>query len=269
MNPKSFLTKSGNILVACTNGKYCFLNPSLEFIREVSESEGEYLSDMCLEINFNVQLHSQVTKYLLGLEFPTWHFVKSILVLQDNSNYKWETSNNGGNYAFQTYHDWYVAQYPDGKWKFAFIENHSTSAEFSYDELAGSFQNDLGTLYLSNAVNAPHYSSQAGIEWSGNEKSYTSSEVLEKIGTIADLSDLWGEIYEYIPSRWDEEEEGYTINGLSFSDKKDIVIRLKELYENAYSEQLKNDEVLKFEELHLHFKRSKSSRRGGKRGERR
>lgn len=233
MNPKCFLTKSGNILVACTNGKYCFLNPSLEFIREVSQSEGEYLSDMCLEIEFNVQIHSQVTKYLLGLEFPTWHFIKSILVVEDYSNYKWETCNNGGNYSFQTYHDWYVAKYPDGKWKFAFVERHTTSAEFSYDELAGSFQNDLGCLNISNIMGEPmSYQCQQAKWWDGEEVHYYSEEVLEKIAIVSSFEGMWNEMYYYIPSKWDEEEYTDPANqcsALSFTNKKEIISRLKKL----------------------------------------
>ena len=259
MNPKSFLTKSGNILVACTNGKYCFLNPSLEFIREVSESEGEYLSDMCLEINFNVQLHSQVTKYLLGLEFPTWHFIKSVLIVDDYSNYRAETPCNGGDYAFHTYHDWYVAKYPDGSWKFAFVKRHSTSAEFSYTELGGTFDSNPGNCYITNV--------EGNIAYTMGCSSH--DDVLEKIGSISTFEDMWNEMYYYIPSKWDEECEGYTRPALSFSEKKEIITRLKDIYESICSEKLKNDEVLKFEEIHPHFKRSKSPRRGGKRGERR
>ncbi len=216
---KCFLTKSGNILVACTNGKYCFINPSLEFIREVSESEGEYLSDMCLEIEFNVQLHSQVTKYLLGLEFPTWHFVKSILVVQDNSNYRWETSNNGGNYAFQTYHDWYVAKYPNGSWKFAFVERHSTSAEFSYTELGGTFDSNLGNCYITNVEGNMAYTMGCS----------SHDDVLEKIATMSSFENMWTEQYEYVPSRWDEDDEGEVTIGLSFSLKKEIITGLKGL----------------------------------------
>ena len=108
------------------------------------------------------------------------------------------------------------------------MERHSTSAEFSYDALTGSFQSDLGTLYISNGIDCPSYSSQEGIEWKDGEKFYTSSEVLEKIGTIANFSDLWNEPYEYIPSRWDDEDKEYT-QPSSVSYKKEIITRLKEL----------------------------------------
>lgn len=220
---KCFLTNGGNLLRFHPCKKFYFQKPNGEFIREVSNSEAEYLRQVCLETDVYFQPEHPAFLH-------TWYFIRSIQVIQDNSNYRWETSCNGGNYFFKTYHDWYVAKYPDGKWKFAFVEKYSTSADFSYDEIEGKFQQDLGTLYLSNAANALSYKSQKGIEWKDGEKYYTSSEVLEKIATMSSFKHLWNEIFEYIPSKWDEEEEeGFVRKALSFSDKKEIITRLKEL----------------------------------------
>ena len=225
---KMFLTNGGNLLRTFETAligaeRFYFQKPDGEFIREVSDSEAEYLCQNCLEID--VHFPNPHPEFL-----PTWHFIKSVRVLDNYSSFKAETSNNGGDYSFQTYHDWYVAQYPNGEWKFAFVENYSTSAEFSYDELAGSFQSDLGYLCLSNVVSdMGQYRSQAGIEWKDGEKLYGVEEVLEKIATMSSFEDMWNEQYEYIPSEWDEEEEGYTSMALSFSDKKAIITRLKEL----------------------------------------
>lgn len=228
---KAFLTNGGNLLrhfetsLIGTNGvgakRFYFQKPNGEFIREVSDSEAEYLCQNCLEVQ--VTLPPEIPEFL-----PTWYFVKSIQVIQDDSNWKPETCRNGGNYSSHTYHDWYVAQYPDGKWKFAFVERHTTSADFAYDEIKGEFQQDLGTLYLSNTENQNFYQSQAGIEWKDGEKFYTSSEVLEKIANMSSFSDLWNEMFEYIPSKWDEDEE-FVKKALSFSDKKRIITLLKEL----------------------------------------
>lgn len=225
---KTYLSRGGNILLHDTKGRFSFHTPELEFIREVSQSEGDYiLSNHPVEVEI-LRQDDLFDLCISGAEsFPTWHFIKSVKVLDDYSCWKAETSNNGGDYSFHTYHDWYVGRYPDGKWKFAFVENYSTSAEFEYDELNGSFQTDLGVLHLSN-VHGQYgkYQTQRGVEWVNGEKFYTSEEVLEKVGTIANFSDLWNEQYECIPSRWDE--EGFTTT-LSFSDKKEIITRLKEL----------------------------------------
>lgn len=258
---KCFLTNGGNLLrFHPTFEKFYFQKPHGEFIREVTNGEAEFLCQNCLEVD--IHFPNPHPEFL-----PTWYFIKSVRVLDDYSNYKPETSNNGGDYSFATYHDWYVSKYPDGSWKFAFVERYSTSADFSYDELTGSFQSDLGSLYLSNVKDSQPYSSQAGIEWKDGEKCYTSNEVLEKIGTIANFSDLWNEPYEYIPSRWDDEDKEYT-QPSSVSYKKEIITRLKKLYEQEYALQLTQDEVLKFEEIHLYFKRSNSSRRGRRGGRR-
>lgn len=237
---KCFLTNGGNLLRFHSSNKFYFQKPNGEFVREVSNSEVEFLCQNCLEVD--VHFPNEHPEFL-----PTWHFIKSVCVVDDYSNFRAETSCNGGNYSFYTYHDWFVAKYPDGSWKFAFVERHSTSADFSYDELAGSFQNDLGYLYLSNvADNKGQYQSQAGIEWVDGEKFYTSLEVLEKIATMSIFGHMWNEVYEYIPSRWGEEDEGYTSSALSFSDKKEIISHLKE--------------------LGVEKKTSKSSRRGRKGG---
>ena len=249
---KCFLTNGGSLLRFHPTQKFYFQKPNGEFIREVSDSEAEFLSQNCLEVDIH---HSNEHPEFL----PTWHFVKSILVVDDYSNYRAETSCNGGDYAFHTYHDWYVAKYPDGSWKFAFVENHSTSAEFSYTELGGNFDSNPGNCYITNVEGNMAYTMGCS----------SHDDVLEKIATMSSFENMWNEMYFYIPCKWDEEDEGYTHHALSFSDKKEIITRLKDIYESICSEKLKNDEVLKFEELHLHFKRSKSPRRGGKRGERR
>lgn len=223
---KAFLTNGGNLLRFDPTGRRYFQKPNGEFIREVSDSEGDFLSQHCLEIS--ISFPPEHPDFL-----PTWHFIKSILVVEDNSNYKWETSRNGGNYSFQTYHDWYVAKYPNGEWKFAYVESNYTSAEISYDELTGSFQSDLGYLYLSNAAdNKNQYQSQAGIEWINGEKIYGVDEVLEKIATMSCFEDMWNEVYFHIPCKWDEEEYTDPANqcsALSFTDKKEIFLLLKGL----------------------------------------
>lgn len=220
------LTNGGNFLRSFETSligvkRFYFQKPNGEFIREVSNSEAEFLCQNCLEIEVNnPPAHPEF--------LPTWHFVKSVRVMDDYSSFKPETSNNGGDYSFGTHHDWYCAKYPNGEWKFAFIERHTTSAEFSYDELTGSFQPDLGSLILSNTEGQCSYQSQAGTEWENGEKFHTSEEVLEKIATISSFEDMWAEKYEYIPSRWDEDGKGF-VKALSISDKKEIITRLKEL----------------------------------------
>lgn len=256
---QTYLTKNGNILLRDVNGKFSFHTPSLAFIREVSEEEGEYIiSNKPTEIDVICKLHDDFTDYCAGLgEFPTWHFVKSVLVMQDNTNYKAELSSNGGCYAFQIWHDWFVAKYPDGSWKFAYVERHDTSAEFSFDELTGQFQSDLGWVCLSNvAGNQGQYHSQRGICWKEGEKNYTVETVLEKIAIFSTFEQMWNQQYEI----FDGEEESAIFPALSFKDKREIIAKLQELYESTYSKELEEDVVFSFRELHKHLKKSASRR---------
>lgn len=222
---RTYLTNGGNLLrFYLIFNKWYFQKPDGEFIREVSDSEGEYLSQQCLQI--------EIKDDIAHPEFlPTWHFIKSVQVTQDDSNYRWETCNNGGNYSFQKYHNWFVAKYPDGEWKFAYVETHYTSAEFSYDELTGTFQQELGNLFVSNVEEGKCYHSQIGVEWVDGEKEYFSYEVLEKIATIGTFEKLWKEQYLYCPSMFDNEEyeKPEFSDALTISDKKEIVKTLRNL----------------------------------------
>lgn len=213
---KTFLTNGGNLFRFHPLEKgFYFQRPNGDFLRQVSNDEAEFLSANCLEISIGELPHVTF--------FPQWIFWKSIQVVQDNSNYRWETSCNGGNYSFQTYLDIYFAKFPNGEWKFAFIERHSTGAEFSYDELAGQFQSNLGELIFSNVLDGPYYHTQGAVTWKNEEISYRSEEILEKYAHFASFSDLWGQKFDYIPSKWDNEDEGFTKSALTFSDKKEIV----------------------------------------------
>lgn len=228
---KTWLTKGGNVLLKNKEGKYSFHNPELNFIREVSNSEGEHISNKLTEISIQCELDSQFAKFCLGkVKFPTWIFVKSIQVTQDNSNYRWETCNNGGNYSFQVYHHWYVAQYPDGNWKFCYVETHYTSAEFEYDELKGCFQQDLGYICVTNANGNTQYKTQGGKSWDGEFVNYSVNEVLEKIATISTFEQMWNEQFCYYPSKFEDDNYESECNpALTISDKKEIIRLLKNL----------------------------------------
>ena len=206
---KCYLTNGGNLLRFHPQEKgFYFQKPNGDFLRQVSNSEAEFLSANCLGIFIPEVPHVEF--------FPQWNFWKSIQILQDNSNYRWESSCNGGNYSFQTYLDVYFAKFPDGTWKIATIERTSTSADFSYDELRGNFHNGLGELSFSNVLFSPSYTTyEKGVE------------ILEKYALLTSFSDLWNLQYEYIPSKWDNEDKPILQPALSFSDKKEIVILLQ------------------------------------------
>lgn len=220
---KTYLTLGGNILLHNLKENYSFHRPDLSLIRQVSQEEGIYLSSIALPIRFETMLHSKFTGYAIGItKFPVWNFIISIEIEQDYSNYKWGTCNNGGDYSFTTHQDWFVCQFED-KWRFAYVEWKSTSAEFSYDELAGQFRQNLATISPMNVGESRYYLTQT-------RSGYEEMEVLEAIQGFQESSfrQLWLSECLYIPER-DSEEEEDTYPALSLVQKKQLLTQLKEL----------------------------------------
>jgi hypothetical protein len=123
---------SGNVLVV---PEFDETNPNTasfhkadgEFLRLVTWSEAEYLMPLLPEITF------------VNEKFPTcqpkeWKFLWSVET-NDLRSYKPETACNGGDYAFYQKTSYFVR----GK-QFMSVTLHTSSADFSYCELDGRFQ---------------------------------------------------------------------------------------------------------------------------------
>ena len=217
---KMILTDGGNLLRHCDLGWY-FQKPNGEFLREVSNDEAKFLSEVGHEIDF----HSPVEH---PAEFPVWKFITSVRMCNDYSNYKAETSCNGGNYSFVRFEDWYVGKV-SGKTVFRYVSRHTTSAEFSYDELDGRFQQDLGAIHVINADIPERYITQCQY-WDQElqENVYDVYEVLEKISEIGTFEQLWNSTCVDIPSKYEPEEDEQEYPALSLTDKKRIVHKLND-----------------------------------------
>jgi hypothetical protein len=224
---KMILTDGGNLLRHCELGWY-FQKPNGEFLREVSENEATFLAKNGHEIDFHFPNEHPN-------EFPVWKFLKSILVCDDYTNYRESMSNNGGSYSFYTFQDWFVGTV-NGKTVFRYVERHTTSAEFLYDELNNQFQQDLGAFHVCN-VNTPTWYNTQCQYWDDElqENVYDVFEVLEKISEVGTFEQLWKSQYEYIPSQFDD--MGHYIHepltseisiGLNLSTKKEIIEKLKD-----------------------------------------
>lgn len=219
------LTNGGNLLRFHPEIKgWYFQKPNGEFLREVSQREAEFICENGLQID--VHFPNPHPK-----EFPKWNLIGSYLVVNDHSNFRWDTCNNGGNYSFQTYHDWFVSQVND-KTVFRFVERHDTSAEFSFDELTGRFEKNLDYLEITNiggtikSDNKFWYRTQC---LNPEQLSYIP-EVLEKISEEGTFEQFWNLQSQFIPSKWEDDEQESRIWGLTFSDKKEIVRLLKYEY---------------------------------------
>jgi hypothetical protein len=223
---KCWLTNGGNILVKGLEN-WMFFKPDLSFIRQVTEAEGEYLSSVCLLIEFNIMAHSQFVEYVVGVEpLPVWHYLISVQTIQDNTNYRYETSNNGGDYSFSTYREYFCCQI-NGQWKFAYMEVHKTSAEFSYDKINKQFQSNLAGVHCINAMNG-----EQPIQYSTQTRSGEWEDcVLEEISsfTLCTYEDILKTPYTYFSSRYDEGEKKCTLEGLSEKELDMFYYQLKQL----------------------------------------
>ena len=203
------ITSNGNFLRHCDLGFY-FQSQTGEFLRQVSHEEAVFLALNTWQATIEfLPEHPQF--------FPEWQSIHTICVRRDMSKYKSETSGNGGDYGFATYHDWFVAKYPNGEWKFAYIERQSTTAEFEFDEFRGEFQQGLNFLTILNAnPRVSDYRTQTA----SRQDEY---DVLEKLAEMSDFDTLWNwGVYEYI-----DEEEIHLFPAIEFSDKKYIIEKLR------------------------------------------
>lgn len=233
MKESCILTNGGNLLRCCDLGFY-FQKPYGTFLREVSEQEATYVSRHGLSIDIEfINPHPS--------KFPIWKHIRTDRVMVDNSNYKWETCNNGGNYGFSTFESWFVAKVND-EWVFRYINHHSTTADFEYDELSNQFKQGLGgNLHIINTDIDLRFLTQCQYYDSESESViYDVSEPLEKYSEVGSFEQLWNSVTNYYGSKWDDEDEDHEYPTLTFSDKKLIIERLREIGVQRIKRKLQN-----------------------------
>ena len=127
--PETFMTKTG---LAVLFDIPCYISNDGKFRRYMTQEETEYIKKNCQKIHLQ---GGEIT-----VELPEkWRSLWSWRV-SDYTSYKPETCNNGGDYAFHQTHNIFGRMNGD-KLELLDVIRHSTSAEFSYDEANGSFQN--------------------------------------------------------------------------------------------------------------------------------
>jgi len=215
------LTAGGNLLRKCHLGWY-FSKTNGEFLRQCSENEAEFLSSNALTIELPKSPDHPT-------EFPIWNFLAKVIAVDDNSNYRPETSCNGGDYAYWENRHWFCATV-NGLTVFRYITEFGTTAEFSYDELDGRFQSDLGIVSFLNISGSTFYiRTQAGKLWNEEEYrwEYDIIDTFEKYSEIGSFDQLWKSTYKIIPSRYEDDSEPITAAALTFTDKREILSKLK------------------------------------------
>lgn len=225
MKAQFFLTRSG--ILAANKESIVFLTNSGEFVRSCSVDEFDHLTK---EVGLVEITRASGSSFPL-FEIPKpikWHFLATIEVVCDESNFRAETSCYGGDYRYTTYHDWFCRN-RNGKWEFAYIQWGDTSAEFSYDNISQQFQNDLVSLILEDVeVEAPYYR-----VWGRGDDQY---QVVEKLATMASFEAMMEEKFEYIP----RDGKAYTQSALTEERALEILGRLVDLEWEPVPEKVRN-----------------------------
>ena len=152
---KTYLTKTG-LLVVRDDASF-FTSNNGEFRRLATDDEVDYLTKEVAipEIGWKdrtIQAAREGAEFfgttldamLVSMEIPLWYYLWSVSI-DDYSTYKPGSCNNGGDYSFHEKHHFF-ARSIECKWEIKALKTYSTSAEFSYDELTGDFQQNLNTL---------------------------------------------------------------------------------------------------------------------------
>jgi hypothetical protein len=217
------LLTSNGLLVALPKNKWAFFSNAGEFRREATQQEVTHLQSIlpvCI-----------LPAEDWNAELPTWNFITSVQTSADYSLFKAETSSNGGDYSFFTYEDWFLGKV-NGEWVLRSITRHSTSAEFDYDELSGTFQICNGKTDVVN--------------WDDRLSGYFTQNqdfvALEQISQIRQFSDLLTSKNEVIP----ENSVKYTASRIemlcqpiSLTKKREIVSRILEITGSTSVKQLR------------------------------
>ena len=201
---EAFLTNNGNIAVVVKEEDkivYCaFITPKGEWLREATGNEISAIAfNYALQLAVN-SINDEFFGEKLPQQAPIWEFMGSIPIEEDYSSYKPETCNNGGDYAFYTSLDVYCTTIND-KVVIRGVTRYSTSAEFEYDELNGSFQTNLTDCQVLNAY-ADNGNDTVRFSWYSSQGYDTC--FLEQISQVYKLEDIYNLTCKVI----EKDEEG-------------------------------------------------------------
>jgi hypothetical protein len=102
----------------------------------------------------------------------TWKKIATVALMDDYSTWKADTCNNGGDYSFHEKLDIFQNQI-NGDMRS--VKVYNTSAEFMYDELRGSFEQDVELINVSNADCRGYYT----MLWNDDSSIFLLDEISE------------------------------------------------------------------------------------------
>lgn len=235
---EAFLTNNGNIAVTVREDDptqemgrskvayNAFITPKGEWLREANGNE---IADIAFNYALQLAVCSTNDEFfgeVLPEQAPIWEFMGSIRIEEDYSNYKPETCNNGGDYAFYTSLDVYHTMI-NGKSIIRGVTRYGTSAEFSYDVLNGGFQTNLIICEVLNAVDEA-YTTDPTVEGTIKVPIWYDTQgydtcFLEQISSLYKLEDIYNMKSHVI----EKDEVDDIIEGEYDSpDKDDIIAKL-------------------------------------------
>ena len=205
-NPQFFLTAGGNVLAY--GGQYAaFHNVEGDFLRMASLEEAEFLAGVLQPVNFPADR-------MPDFENPSeWVFLWSVKS-SDYSNYRPETCNNGGDYAFYVTTSYYARKTRKG-WQFCALDVHGTSAEFDYDEITGNFQSTTWTP----VIGASH---EIALYVQGDGSPLILDGITKKVGLPFNATDIINDPNDENPMDW-------AVILPTFSELRRRALRLREI----------------------------------------
>lgn len=245
---KTYLTKTG-LLVVREDANF-FTSNDGEFRRLATDDEVFYLKQRLAEVSLDKC--KQPAFDLIEMEVPLWHHLWQTKV-DDYTHYKAGTCNNGGDYSYHEYKDFFIrCKEPHRRgrklWEVRVLKTYSTSAEFSYDELNQSFQSNLQQVeivgiapaYAQAIIAAKKGETYKKDEWvlntqtsSGEDEKIVLDQLLDnEVFTVEEAINAFSVEYPQPTKDDDDPEEIYL-----FPTEKEVEKRKEILKVIGYEEQ--------------------------------
>lgn len=254
---KTYLTKTG-LLVVRDDASF-FTSNNGEFRRLATDDEVEHLKEVLEEVFIerhdphSLEIRTRLLYHkLTTMKIPMWHYLWQTKV-DDYTHYKAGTCNNGGDYSYHEYKDFFIRCIDSQRrgrrlWEVRVLKTYSTSAEFSYDELNQSFQSNLQQVeivgiapaYAQAIIAAKKGETYKKDEWvlntqtsSGEEEQIVLDQLLDnEVFTVEEAINAFSVEYPQPTEDDDDPEEIYL-----FPTEKEVEKRKEILKVIGYEEQ--------------------------------
>jgi hypothetical protein len=222
VNNRFFFTTKGNILVDEGGGRRYFQSIHGQYFRPCSDYEFQYL------IENGIFEFQPVSELKLALEpdedFPKWYHLKSVRTFDNYENFDPFLSSNGGKYSFHTTTHFFFSPRKDGNFKFWYIDEYSSSAEYqmTWD---GNVTNSTIKIIFTNCETdiKPIYPL---IYSPDGEYLGIIEEPIEKYLVLCELDAIFASLYTHVPERNENGNKGPEISDLFTEAEKSEMLQI-------------------------------------------